>query len=148
MHFKLGNTSFIYQVKLPEKPEKLAKLPPKWQSNLCYKCRRNEKNVVVNPCSHFCLCFECSLTADKCYLCERTIAEKIRIYPSWFDPVTVIQIIIIILIYSKISHINLNVVEFSLNALDFFFLHDSRLAVHAYLNAISPNNLNDVDYSL
>ena len=66
---------------------------------MCYKCRVNEKNVVVSPCNHFCLCFECSQALEKCYLCESVITQKVKIYPSWFGHVTAVELYYIINIF-------------------------------------------------
>ena len=49
---------------------------------LCVICQENEKNTLLLPCRHLCLCKECSRREelDKCPLCRKGIDQKIDVF--------------------------------------------------------------------
>lgn len=50
---------------------------------ICVICQRNNKNVLLLPCKHFCICEECSNNEEfnnKCPICRSPIIDKMIIY--------------------------------------------------------------------
>ena len=50
-----------------------------WTS--CAVCKKNEKSVVLYPCSHLCICHACSSNSllKECPICNSTIAHKSKV---------------------------------------------------------------------
>lgn len=48
---------------------------------LCSICKKNEKSVVLYPCSHMSLCYSCSINnhLKKCPMCNSTIACRSKV---------------------------------------------------------------------
>lgn len=46
----------------------------------CMKCRLNESDSVILPCSHVVACFDCSKAAENCFRCNEKIEKVKRIY--------------------------------------------------------------------
>ncbi|XP_065225203.1 baculoviral IAP repeat-containing protein 3-like [Planococcus citri] len=51
-------------------------------SLLCKICSLEEKNVLFIPCKHVAVCMKCSVPLSSCPVCEKTIADTLRIYNS------------------------------------------------------------------
>jgi hypothetical protein len=54
---------------------KLGDLQLKWseKDRTCVVCLEREREVVLDPCRHYCLCLECSDHLSQCPLCRRQI---------------------------------------------------------------------------
>jgi len=48
----------------------------------CVICMENPKEILINPCKHFCLCLVCSDRVTNCPLCKQLIESKDRIFAS------------------------------------------------------------------
>lgn len=48
--------------------------------NVCVICRDEQKTVVLLPCRHLCLCFNCSGSIRTCPLCRKPIMNIISVY--------------------------------------------------------------------
>lgn len=50
-------------------------------SHICIACQERERNIVLLPCKHLCLCSACSpAVRDKCPLCRTEIQEHLKIF--------------------------------------------------------------------
>lgn len=54
------------------------------ESSLCVMCISNEKNIILLPCKHLCLCKDCSYNSKlkNCPICRTEITEQMRIFSS------------------------------------------------------------------
>ncbi|KAL3883074.1 hypothetical protein ACJMK2_029367 [Sinanodonta woodiana] len=50
------------------------------QSMQCVDCTEAKRNILLLPCTHLCLCSNCSDKASICPLCYKKIREKIKTY--------------------------------------------------------------------
>ncbi|KAL3883079.1 hypothetical protein ACJMK2_029372 [Sinanodonta woodiana] len=50
------------------------------RSMRCISCRNEDRNILLLPCTHFCLCSTCAKTSNICPLCFKRIGEKIKTY--------------------------------------------------------------------
>lgn len=50
------------------------------EENVCVICRDEQKNVVLLPCKHLCLCIGCSGSIHTCPLCRRPISNILSVY--------------------------------------------------------------------
>lgn len=50
------------------------------EENVCVICRDEQKNVVLLPCKHLCLCIGCSGSIHTCPLCRRAISNILSVY--------------------------------------------------------------------
>ncbi|KAK3585126.1 hypothetical protein CHS0354_034257 [Potamilus streckersoni] len=48
----------------------------------CKRCRKRNKDILVLPCTHFCLCDQCSMEVSLCPECWKPIQERIKTYNS------------------------------------------------------------------
>lgn len=48
--------------------------------NVCVVCRDEQKNVVLMPCRHLCLCLNCSGAIRICPLCRKPIIKILSVY--------------------------------------------------------------------
>ncbi|KAL3882757.1 hypothetical protein ACJMK2_029068 [Sinanodonta woodiana] len=48
----------------------------------CKRCRKRQRNVLVLPCTHFCLCEQCSKEVSLCPECWKPITERVKTYLS------------------------------------------------------------------
>lgn len=48
--------------------------------NVCVICRDEQKNVVLMPCRHLCLCTTCSGSVHTCPLCRKQIRNILNVY--------------------------------------------------------------------
>lgn len=48
--------------------------------NVCVICRDEQKNVVLMPCRHLCLCITCSGSIHTCPLCRKPIRNILSVY--------------------------------------------------------------------
>jgi hypothetical protein len=53
---------------------------PTIQSTLCVVCLDLQRNVLIKPCKHFCLCAHCAQSVQQCPVCRREIRTKETIY--------------------------------------------------------------------
>lgn len=58
---------------------KLGDLQLKWskKDRTCVVCLEREREVVLHPCRHYCLCIECSDHLRQCPICRRPIEYKV-----------------------------------------------------------------------
>ena len=58
---------------------KLGNLLLKWakKDRTCVVCLDREREVVLDPCRHYCLCGECSNSLTECPICRKRIQKKI-----------------------------------------------------------------------
>jgi hypothetical protein len=50
-------------------------------SDLCVVCMESKKTILIMPCNHLCLCFECSRSvSDKCPMCRSPVENKIKVF--------------------------------------------------------------------
>jgi hypothetical protein len=58
---------------------KLGDLLLKWtkKDRTCVVCLEREREVVLHPCRHYCLCIECSNSLSKCPICRRRIEDTV-----------------------------------------------------------------------
>ncbi|KAL3882756.1 hypothetical protein ACJMK2_029067 [Sinanodonta woodiana] len=47
---------------------------------MCKRCRQQERNILVLPCTHFCLCEQCSKEVSLCPECWKPISERVKTY--------------------------------------------------------------------
>ncbi|KAK3580654.1 hypothetical protein CHS0354_017925 [Potamilus streckersoni] len=47
---------------------------------MCKRCRQRERNILVLPCTHFCLCEQCSKEVSLCPECWKPINERVKTY--------------------------------------------------------------------
>jgi len=54
----------------------------KQKQNCCVICLENRKSVLILPCSHMCICAECSdnKSLEKCPICRSSIEGKLIVY--------------------------------------------------------------------
>lgn len=58
------------------------RLPCENDQMLCKICFTNEMNMVLLPCRHVVACVDCSLTLDKCAVCQQEIEGSVKIFIS------------------------------------------------------------------
>lgn len=46
----------------------------------CLICTTTEREVLFQPCLHFCTCFECSKNVITCCICRKYVTHKLRIF--------------------------------------------------------------------
>ena len=46
----------------------------------CLICTTSEREILFQPCLHFCTCFECSRNLTKCCICRKIVTHKLRIF--------------------------------------------------------------------
>lgn len=46
----------------------------------CLICTISEREILFQPCLHFCTCFECSKNIKHCCICRKNVTNKLRIY--------------------------------------------------------------------
>ncbi|KAL3882765.1 hypothetical protein ACJMK2_029073 [Sinanodonta woodiana] len=46
----------------------------------CKRCRKRNKSILVLPCTHFCLCEQCSMEVSLCPECWKPIHERVKTY--------------------------------------------------------------------
>jgi len=53
-------------------------------SRLCVICISKEKNIILLPCKHFCLCKDCSYNSElkDCPICRTEIKDQMRIFST------------------------------------------------------------------
>jgi hypothetical protein len=58
---------------------KLGALQLKWtkKNRTCVVCLEREREVVLHPCRHYCLCIECSDRLRQCPMCRRRIEDTV-----------------------------------------------------------------------
>ena len=44
------------------------------------KCHTSEKNCVLLPCKHNCVCIECSQAMNECPFCKSKVEDRLKIY--------------------------------------------------------------------
>lgn len=54
--------------------------PNTTEENVCVICRDEQKNVVLMPCRHLCLCITCSGSIRTCPLCRKPIRNILSVY--------------------------------------------------------------------
>ncbi|KAL3882758.1 hypothetical protein ACJMK2_029069 [Sinanodonta woodiana] len=59
---------------LQEENEKLTK------QMMCKRCKAKQRNILVLPCTHFCLCEKCSIEVSLCPECWKPIKERVKTY--------------------------------------------------------------------
>ncbi|KAK6627368.1 hypothetical protein RUM44_009845 [Polyplax serrata] len=68
------------------KPENIPTVSPRQidEERLCVICQYNPKEMIIFPCKHLCLCWECSRTLggryETCPLCRTRIKEFLKVY--------------------------------------------------------------------
>ena len=69
-------------VKLNEAATNLIDSVEEGIQRLCIICHDREKSVILMPCRHLCLCFECSnhSAVNSCPKCRTVISSKISVY--------------------------------------------------------------------
>jgi hypothetical protein len=53
---------------------------PRIQSTLCVICLDLQRNVLLKPCRHFCLCNHCAQSVQQCPVCREAIGTKEIVY--------------------------------------------------------------------
>ena len=51
---------------------------------ICSICKTNQANIILSPCGHKCICYECStlMQNNKCPLCRIQITTKLKYIPN------------------------------------------------------------------
>ncbi|KAK3585122.1 hypothetical protein CHS0354_034251 [Potamilus streckersoni] len=49
---------------------------------MCKRCRKRQRNILLLPCTHFCLCEQCSKEVSLCPECWKPINERVKTYVS------------------------------------------------------------------
>ncbi|KAK3585123.1 hypothetical protein CHS0354_034254 [Potamilus streckersoni] len=49
---------------------------------MCKRCKKNLRNMLILPCTHFCLCDHCSKEISLCPECWNPIKERVKTYIS------------------------------------------------------------------
>jgi len=82
-----GNPTWNYVAlwKMPDKPQGASLFTPtgnvsKRSLTDCVVCMDRPKEVLLQPCKHYCVCVTCSNDIDQCPLCQGMIESKLRIY--------------------------------------------------------------------
>ena len=57
--------------------EKYDEIKNTYRCSICYD---NNKNIIIEPCMHFCCCNSCSYMIDKCPICRGEIGQFLRIF--------------------------------------------------------------------
>ena len=57
-----------------------ATTPAVQELKLCVICLDKERDMVLTPCFHLCLCTECSVPLTRCPLCRNEIVSKNKVY--------------------------------------------------------------------
>ena len=52
------------------------------RSPLCVICLDKEKEILLKPCRHFCVCFDCAIVSEECPICRKPIADREKIYDT------------------------------------------------------------------
>lgn len=55
-------------------------IPQRSTLETCAVCLENEKEILLEPCYHVCLCQKCSKPIEKCPICQQKITSKKRVY--------------------------------------------------------------------
>ena len=50
------------------------------EQKLCVICLDKERDMVLTPCFHLCVCTECSVPLTSCPLCRNVIVTKNKVY--------------------------------------------------------------------
>jgi hypothetical protein len=53
---------------------------PRIQSTLCVICLDLQRNVLIQPCKHFCLCENCAQSVQQCPVCRNEIRSQEVVY--------------------------------------------------------------------
>lgn len=53
---------------------------PRIQSTLCVICLDLQRNILLKPCKHFCLCENCAQSVQQCPVCRKEITMKEIVY--------------------------------------------------------------------
>ena len=62
---------------ISELKEKYDEIKNTYRCSICYD---NNKNIIIEPCMHFCCCNSCSYMIDKCPICRGEIGQFLRIF--------------------------------------------------------------------
>lgn len=57
-----------------------ATVPQRSTLETCAVCLDNEKEIMLDPCNHVCLCQKCSKAIEKCPICQQKVTSKKRVY--------------------------------------------------------------------
>lgn len=55
-------------------------IPQRSNLETCAVCLDNEKEILLEPCLHVCLCQKCSKSIEKCPICQQKTTSKKRVY--------------------------------------------------------------------
>lgn len=50
--------------------------------NKCMRCNSMERDVLSLPCCHVTVCSLCSPTVNTCFMCQESIANKLKVATS------------------------------------------------------------------
>lgn len=50
------------------------------EQHACVVCMNAPRCVVVQPCSHLCLCADCAETFPRCVMCDQLVAERLYVF--------------------------------------------------------------------
>mmetsp|Transcript_10523 Transcript_10523/g.13340 ORF Transcript_10523/g.13340 Transcript_10523/m.13340 type:complete len:86 (-) Transcript_10523:38-295(-) len=77
-----SSSSFASQNTTTQDKEKISTLSQKSEEMFCIVCEECEKNTLLLPCRHLCLCEKCAKLENMlhCPLCRCEIKEKIKVF--------------------------------------------------------------------
>ena len=75
----LNSDTELLRRRLHEANEKLSAEKDK---SLCAICFDKERDVIVKPCNHYCLCGSCSREVRECPMCKKRIQKREKVFHS------------------------------------------------------------------
>jgi hypothetical protein len=48
--------------------------------HVCVVCMDKDKNILLGPCNHLCVCQDCSVPLKKCPMCRGDIEKKTKVF--------------------------------------------------------------------
>jgi len=50
------------------------------EQKLCVVCLVENKNMLLMPCKHLCMCSKCAVGLDECPICRTTVEERVSVF--------------------------------------------------------------------